>query len=127
MYVLKSYYSADTSRESANQTCHGQSVHGHEMERSVRQKRLARLTIQLKCTLDSRQFCHVADNASECKLGSFQDADFAGYLADSKSTSGGMLYVFDDHTLVPISSACEQHAAVSDSSTSAEVIHQTLV
>ena len=45
--------------------------------------------------------CHVGDEASECKIGLFQGADFAGDLTDAKSTSGGMvLCVFRDHTLV---------------------------
>ena len=35
------------------------------------------------------------------KLGSFQDASFAGDLPDSKSKSGGLLCVFGSHTFVP--------------------------
>ena len=31
-----------------------------------------------------------------CKLGLFQDADFVGYLTESKSTFGGMLLKFGD-------------------------------
>ena len=57
-----------------------------------------------------------------CILGSFQDADFAGYLADSKATSGGMLCMFGDLTVVPISWARRKHTAVSHSSTEAEMI-----
>ena len=36
-----------------------------------------------------------------CRLGLFQDSDFAGDLEDSKSTSGGILCIFASHTFVP--------------------------
>ena len=51
----------------------------------------------------------------------FLHADFAGDLADSKSTSGGRLCIFGDHTFA-ISWACEKQTAVSHSSPEAEVI-----
>ena len=51
--------------------------------------------------LRSRQLCHVGDKTNECKLGWFEDADVARVLADPQSTSGGMLCIFGDHTLVP--------------------------
>ena len=44
--------------------------------------------------------------ASESKLGFFQDADGAGHLTDSKSTSGGMHCVFKQETN---GSATQQH------------------
>ena len=53
--------------------------------------------------------------ASECRQGLFQDADFAGDLKDSKSTSGGMLYTF-----VPKNWTCKTQTAVSHTSTEAE-------
>ena len=34
------------------------------------------------------------DAAKQCRLGLFQDSDFAGDLEDSKSTSGGTLCAF---------------------------------
>ena len=43
-------------------------------------------------------------------------------LTDSKSTSGGMLYIFGDNTFVPNSWPCNKQTAVSRSSTEAEVI-----
>ena len=85
-------------------------------------KRLARLINYLEFTSDYHQLCHVGDKASECKLGLFQDADFAGYLADTKSTSGGMICICGDHTFVPISWACNKLTAVSHSITELEVI-----
>ena len=48
------------------------------------------------------------ETASECKLGLSQDADRAGDLADSKSRSAGMLCIFADQALGPISWACRK-------------------
>ena len=53
-------------------------------------------------------------------LGLFQDADCAGDLPDSKSTSGGVLCMFRSQTLVPISSSRQKQATVSHSSTETE-------
>ena len=60
--------------------------------------------------------------AKQCRLGLFQDSDFAGDLEDSKSTSGGTLSVFGSHTFVLISWMCKKQTAVSDSSTESEII-----
>ena len=62
------------------------------------------------------------NTAKQCKLGLFQDSDFAGDLEDSKSTSGGTLCVFGSHTFVPISWMCKKQTAVSHSSTESEII-----
>ena len=58
----------------------------------------------------------------QCRLGLFQDSDFAGDLEDSKSTSGGTLCVLGRHTFVPISWMCKKQTAVSHSSTESEII-----
>ena len=58
----------------------------------------------------------------QCRLGLFQDSDFAGDLEDSKSTSGGTLCVFESHTFVPISWMCKKQTSVSHSSTESEII-----
>ena len=42
--------------------------------------RLPRLTRYIRHTGNYRQNCHVGNNASECKLGLFHDADVAGDL-----------------------------------------------
>ena len=60
--------------------------------------------------------------AKQCRLGLFQDSDFAGDLEDSKSTSGGTLCVFGSHTFVPKSWMCKKQTAVSHSSTKSEII-----
>ena len=64
----------------------------------------------------------MGNTAKQCRLGLFQDSDFAGDLEDSKSTSGGTLCVFESPTFVPISSMCKKQTAVSRSSTESEII-----
>ena len=64
----------------------------------------------------------MGNTAKQCRLGLFQDADFARDLEDSKSTSGGTLCIFGSHTFVPISWMCKKQTAVSHSSTESEII-----
>ena len=64
----------------------------------------------------------MGNTAKHCRLGLFQDSDFAGDLEDSKSTSGGKLCVFESHTFVPRSWMCKKQTAVSHSSTESEII-----
>ena len=51
-------------------------------------RRLAKLISYIHHTSDHRQYCHVGNTAQHCRLGSFQDSDFASDRKDSKSTSG---------------------------------------
>ena len=51
-------------------------------------KRLNRLISYIHHTCEYRRYCHVGNTAKQCRLGLFQDSDFAGDLEDSKSTSG---------------------------------------
>ena len=60
--------------------------------------------------------------AQQCRLGLFEDSDFAGDLEDSKSTLGGILCIFGSRTYVPLSWMCKKQTSVSHSSTEAEVI-----
>ena len=85
-------------------------------------KRLDRLISYIHHTCEYRQYCHVGNTAKQCRLGLFQDSDFAGDLEDSKSTSGRTLCVFGSHTFVPISWMCKKQTAVSHSSTESEII-----
>ena len=55
-------------------------------------------------------------------IGLFQDSDFAGYLEDSTSTSGGTLCIFGSHTFVPISWMCKKQTSFSHISTESEII-----
>ena len=64
----------------------------------------------------------MGNTAKQCRLGLFQDSDFAGELEDSKSTSGGTLCIFGSHTFVPISWMCKKQTSVSHSSTESEII-----
>ena len=85
-------------------------------------KRLSRLISYIHHTCDYKQYCHVGNTAKQCRLGLFQDSDFAGDLEDSKSTSGGTLCIFGSHTFVPISWMCQKQTPVSHSSTESEII-----
>ena len=85
-------------------------------------KRLNRLISYIHHTCEYKQYCHVGETANQCRLGLFQDSDFAGDLEDSKSTSGGTLCIFGSHTFVPISWMCKKQTAVSHSSTESEII-----
>ena len=85
-------------------------------------KRLNRLISYIHHTCDYKQYCHVGNTAKQCRLGLFQDSDFAGDLEDSQSTSGRTLCVFGSHTYVPISWMCKKQTSVSHSSTESEII-----
>ena len=85
-------------------------------------KRLSRLISHIHHTCEYKQYCYVGNTAKQCRLGLFQDSDFAGDLEDSKSTSGGTLCIFGSHTFLPISWMCKKQASVSHCSTEAEVI-----
>ena len=85
-------------------------------------KRLNRLISYIHHTCEYKQYCYVGNTAKQCGLGLFQDSDFAGDLADSKSTSGGTLCVFGSHTFVPVSWMCKKQTSVSHSSTESEII-----
>ena len=83
-------------------------------------KRLNRLNSCFHHTCEYKQYCHVGNTAKQCRLGLFQDSDFAGDLEDSKSTSGGTLCVLGSHTFVPRSWMCKKQTAVSHSSIESE-------
>ena len=85
-------------------------------------KRLNRLISYIHHTCEYRQNCYVGNTVKQCRLGLFQDSDFAGDLEDSKSTSGGTLCVFGSHTFGPISWMCKKQTSVSHSSTESEII-----
>ena len=90
----------------------------HQMDQSL----LARLISYIHYTSEFKQHCHMGNTALQCRLGLFQDSDFAGDLEDSKSTSGGLSCIFGSHTFVPISWMCKKQTSVSHSSSEAEII-----
>ena len=57
-------------------------------------KRSARLISYIHHTCEFQQYCQVGKTAQHCRLGLFQDSDFAGDREDSKSTSEGVLCYF---------------------------------
>ena len=85
-------------------------------------RRLARLTSYIHHTTDIRQYCYVGNTAQHCRLGLFQESDFAGDLEDSRSTSDGVLCVSGSRTFVPVSWMCKKQTSVSHSSTESEII-----
>ena len=85
-------------------------------------KRLNRLISYIHHTSEFKQYCHVGNTAKQCRLGLFQDSDYAGDLEDSKSTSGGTLCVFGSHTFVPISWMWKKQTSVSHNSIRSEII-----
>ena len=84
--------------------------------------RLARLISYTHHTREFRQYCYVGNTAQQCRIGLFQDSDFAGDLESSRSTSGGVLCIFGSRTFVPISWMCKKQTSVSHSSTEAEIV-----
>ena len=85
-------------------------------------KRMNRLISYIHHTCEYKQYCHVGNTAKQCRLGLFQDSDFAGDLLDSKSTSGGTLCIFGSRTFVTVSWMCKKQTSVSHSSTKSEII-----
>ena len=85
-------------------------------------RRLARSISYIHHTRDYRHYCHVGNAAQHCRLGLFQDSDFAGDLEDSKSTSGAVLCIFGRRTSVTIIWMCKKQTSVSHSSTESEII-----
>ena len=62
------------------------------------------------------------NTAQQCRLGLFQDSDFAGDLEDSKWSSGRNLCIFGSHTFVPITWICKKQTSVSRSSAESGVV-----
>ena len=78
-------------------------------------RRLAMLISLKHHTNDFRQYLHVGNTAQHCRLGLFQDSDFAGDLEDSKSTSEGVVSIFGRRTFFPISWMCKKQTSISHS------------
>ena len=100
----------------------------NKLDRSItkwtraRDKRSARLISYIHHTSEFKHYCHVGNTAQQCRLGLFEDSDFAEDIEDSKSTSGGILCIFRSHTFVPISWMCKKQASVYHCSTEAEIM-----
>ena len=84
--------------------------------------RLARLISYIHHTSEYRQYCHVGNTAQQCRLGLFQDSDFAGVSKTQNRPQGELLCVFGSHTVVPIIWTCKKQSTESHSSTEADLI-----
>ena len=73
-------------------------------------RRWARLTSFFHHTSDYRQFRHEGITAQHCRLGLFQDSDFAGDLEISNSTSGGVLCIFWKLHICTLLAGCAKKA-----------------
>ena len=69
-----------------------------------------------------RKMLSCGKHCTKCRLGQFQDSDFADDLEDSKLISGKIWCIFGSHTFVSISLMCKKNNAVSHSSTESEII-----
>ena len=78
-------------------------------------KKLHRLVSYMNTTKDVSLETFVGDNPEQCKIMLFSDADFAGDLQTSKSTSGAFIAIVGDHTFAPINAICKRQSVVSHS------------
>ena len=85
-------------------------------------KRLHRLICYIHTTKDWMLQAFVGNKPAECQLVLWADADFAGSIRDSKSTTGAYLMLVGSKTFVPITWISKKQTAVSHSSTEAELI-----
>ena len=85
-------------------------------------RRLARLISSIHHSSDYRQYCHVGNTAQHCRLGLFQDSDFADDLEYSKSTSLRVPWIFRNRTLIPITWMFKKQTLVSHGSTISNII-----
>ena len=93
----------------------------HKMNKSFRQT-LGAFDLLCSSYKKIQAILLCGNTAQQCRLGLLEDYAFAGDLEDSKSTSGGILFIFGSHTFVPISWMCKKQTSVSHSSTEAEII-----
>ena len=86
-------------------------------------RRLARLISYIHHTSDYRQYCHVGNTAQHCRLGLFQDSDFAGDLEDSKNQPRGESCVFlEVEHLSPLVGCARNKRQYPCSSTESEIL-----
>ena len=72
-------------------------------------KRLNRMISYIHHASKYKKYCHVGNTSKQCRLGLFQDSDFAGDLEDSKSTSGGTLCALVEVIHLFLSVACARN------------------
>ena len=67
------------------------------------------------------QYCHVGNQATDCKLGLFQDAEFAGHDRFNINLRWCSVYIWITYVCADFM-ACKKQTGVSHSSTEAEII-----
>jgi hypothetical protein len=85
-------------------------------------KKLLRLICYINSTKDMVLVSHVGDPISRCHVALFSDADFAGDVRESKSTSGCFVAVIGPNTFAPVGTLCKTQSCVSHSSTESEIV-----
>ena len=85
-------------------------------------KKLHRLMAYIQHTKDYVLQSAIGDKLHDCAIMLYTDADFAGNLRDSKSTTGVYMALVGPHTFAPFGAISKSQSAVSHSSTEAEVI-----
>ena len=85
------------------------------------EKKLKRLVAYLYCARSFALRAVVGDDLSKCFLAILSDADFAGDLLGSKSTSGCFVAIVGPNTFAPLTAICEMLTVVSHSSTESEI------
>ena len=65
-------------------------------------KRLTRLISHIHYTCELRQYCHAGNTAQQCRLGLFQDSDFAGETLKTQNR-----YQVDSYALSEVKHLCQ--------------------
>ena len=85
-------------------------------------KQLHRLVCYVLGTLEWNLEAFIGDPVQYLSIVLYSDADFAGDLKDSKSTSGAVVALVGPNSCVPVSAWCKKQGCVSHSSTEAEIV-----
>ncbi len=85
-------------------------------------KRLHRLMCYIHHTPDHSLESFVGDDAQHCHVVLFSDADLAGDMIQSKSTSGLYMAIVGPNTFAPIAASCDKQTCVSHLSTESEIV-----
>ena len=85
-------------------------------------KRLHRLMCYVHSSLDLKQLGWMGDTLDDISIHLYADADFAGDIKTSKSTSGVFLCIRGTHTMFPISGTSKRQQCVSHSTPEAELV-----
>ena len=85
-------------------------------------KRLHRLVSYVHHTQEHSLESFVGDKPEDCHVVLFTDADFAGDVKSSKSTSGAYLCIAGPNTFAPVTAICKKQTCVSHSSTESEIV-----